>query len=89
MVQKWPNDGSSHISHLREREREIISLYYQQELTMKQIAERMNIDESRVSQLHSAALARLKGTVKSLLHPRQAHKTPTPATLSMSVGAGV
>jgi RNA polymerase sigma factor for flagellar operon FliA len=77
------------LSHLREREREIISLYYQQELTMKQIAERMNIDESRVSQLHSAALARLKGTVKSLLHPRQAHKTATPATLSMSVGAGV
>jgi RNA polymerase sigma factor for flagellar operon FliA len=77
------------LSHLREREREIISLYYQQELTMKQIAERMDIDESRVSQLHSAALARLKGCVKSLLHPRPAHKAYAPATISMAVGGGV
>jgi RNA polymerase sigma factor for flagellar operon FliA len=77
------------LSHLRERERELITLYYQQELTMKQIAERMNVDESRVSQLHSAALARLKASVKSILRPRQAHKASAPATLSMAVGAGV
>ena len=89
MVQKRPNDGSSHITHLREREREIISLYYQQELTMKQIAERMNIDESRVSQLHSAALARLKASLKSLLRPRPNFKASAPAALSMAVGGGV
>jgi RNA polymerase sigma factor for flagellar operon FliA len=77
------------ISHLREREREIINLYYQQELTMKQIAERMKVDESRVSQLHSAALARLKTIVNSILHPRQAKKTHGASTLSMAVGAGV
>ncbi len=77
------------LSHLREREREIITLYYQQELTMKQIGERMKIDESRVSQLHSAALARLKGSVKSLLHPRQGSKSPARAAFSMAVGAGV
>jgi len=76
------------LSHLRERERQIINLYYQQELTMKQIAVRMNVDESRVSQLHSAALARLKASVNSLLHPRQS-KASAPATLSMSVGGGV
>jgi len=77
------------LSHLREREREIISLYYQQEMTMKQIAERMNIDESRVSQLHSAALARLRGSVKSFLRPRPRHEASAPATLSMAVGGGV
>ena len=77
------------LSHLRERERQIITLYYQQELTMKQIAERINVDESRVSQLHSAALARLKATVNSLQHPRQANKANGTATLSMAVGAGV
>jgi RNA polymerase sigma factor for flagellar operon FliA len=77
------------LSHLREREREIISLYYVHELTMKQIAGRMSIDESRVSQLHSAALARLRGSMKSLLRPRPDYKATAPATLSMSIGAGV
>jgi len=77
------------LSHLREREREIINLYYHQELTMKQIAGRMNIDESRVSQLHSAALARLRAGMKSLLHPRLAQNAPAPAELSMTVGSGM
>ena len=76
------------MGYLREREREIITLYYQQELTMKQIAERMNIDESRVSQLHSAAVARLKASVSALLHPRPATvKTPVNAPRSMAAGA--
>jgi DNA-directed RNA polymerase sigma subunit (sigma70/sigma32) len=35
---------------------------------MKQIAERLNVNESRVSQLHSAALSRLKTQVQALLH---------------------
>lgn len=30
MVQKWPNDGSSHISRLQERQRQIVELYHQQ-----------------------------------------------------------
>src|SRR5271157_632320 len=76
------------LSHLRERERQIITLYYEQELTMKQIADRLNVDESRVSQLHSAALVRLKASVDSLLHPRHATTSGT-ATLSKAVGAGV
>ena len=76
------------LSHLRERERQIINLYYEQELTMKQIADRMNIDESRVSQVHSAALARLKASVNALLHPRQSRTSAAP-TLSMSVGGGI
>jgi RNA polymerase sigma factor for flagellar operon FliA len=58
------------LARLRERERQIIDLYYQQELTMKQIAERLHVDESRVSQLHSAALMRLKASVAALLAPR-------------------
>lgn len=73
------------LSHLRERERQIISLYYQRELTMKQIAESLNIDESRVSQLHSAALTRLKGSVNSILHPSPArHATSAPASVARS-----
>ena len=52
-----------------EREREILSLYYEQDLTMKQIGDRLGIDESRVSQIHSAALNRLRSRVQTLLRP--------------------
>lgn len=76
------------LSHLRERDRQIMTLYYQQDLTMKQIAEQLNLDESRISQLHSAALARLKASINSILHPQPANKLPTPAPLPKALGAG-
>jgi RNA polymerase sigma factor FliA len=47
------------IQQLNERHRQVILLYYQQHLTMKQIAEVFNITEPRVSQLHAAALFNL------------------------------
>lgn len=47
------------ILKLPEKHRRIIVMYYQKELTMKQIAEALEITESRVSQLHAAALAKL------------------------------
>jgi RNA polymerase sigma factor for flagellar operon FliA len=47
------------IQQLNEKQRQIIILYYQQQLTMKQIAEVFNITESRVSQLHASALFNL------------------------------
>ena len=47
------------IQHLSDRQRQIIILYYQQELTMKQIAEVFEITEPRVSQLHAKALFNL------------------------------
>jgi RNA polymerase sigma factor for flagellar operon FliA len=73
------------LSHLRERERQIITLYYHQELTMKQIAERLEVDESRISQLHSAAVARLKAAVESHLQSRRA---ATSGTVALSKAAG-
>ncbi len=60
---------------LPERERLIISLYYEQAKTMKQIAAQLGVDESRVSQLHTAALARLRTRVNRILRGPQ----PTPA----------
>jgi len=47
------------IARLNKRQRQIIILYYQQELTMKQIAEVFGITEPRVSQLHASALFKL------------------------------
>jgi RNA polymerase sigma factor FliA len=75
------------LSRLRDREREIITLFYRHGLTMKQIAVRMQVDASRVSQIHSLALARLKASVDSVLSPRQA-KVSVSRSLSMAAGAG-
>ncbi len=47
------------IQQLPQKHRQVILLYYQQHLTMKQIAEIMEITESRVSQLHASALFNL------------------------------
>jgi RNA polymerase sigma factor for flagellar operon FliA len=47
------------IQQLSERRRQIILLYYQQCLTMKQIADALKITEARVSQLHASALFNL------------------------------
>jgi len=57
---------------LTAREQLILSLYYARENTMKQIGAKLKIDESRVSQLHSAALDRLRTAAEPLLrasHP--------------------
>jgi hypothetical protein len=54
---------------------------------MKQIADRLNVDESRVSQLHSAALVRLKSAVESMLRPPHTIPSEVTATLSMAAGS--
>jgi hypothetical protein len=48
---------------------------------------RMHVDASRVSQIHSVALGRLKAIVDSALNPRQA-KVSESRPLSMAAGAG-
>jgi len=48
------------VSQLSEREQLILSLYYDGELTMKEIAEVMGIVVSRVSQIHSGSLQKLR-----------------------------
>jgi RNA polymerase sigma factor for flagellar operon FliA len=50
--------------NLPEKQRQIILLYYHRELTMKQIAEAMELTESRISQLHAAALFKLSIQMK-------------------------
>ena len=59
------------LSGLAERDRRLMALYYEHDLTMKQVGEILGIDESRVSQIHSAVLARLKTRVRSLVHATQ------------------
>jgi len=54
------NSLSQEIEKLPEKERMVISLYYVDELTMKEIGKVLNITESRVSQIHSAVILRLR-----------------------------
>jgi RNA polymerase sigma factor FliA len=53
------------ITQLPEREQQVLALYYQEELTMKEVGAVLGVGESRVSQIHSIAIARLR----SLLSP--------------------
>jgi RNA polymerase sigma factor for flagellar operon FliA len=53
------------IDGLPEKERLVISLYYYDELTYKEIASVMEISESRISQLHSKAIMKLKTKIKT------------------------
>lgn len=52
---------SEAIDWLPERERLVISLYYYEELTLKEIGHVLEVSESRVSQIHTQALLRLRG----------------------------
>ena len=59
------------INKLSEKERLVISLYYFEDLTLKEISSIMKVSESRVSQIHSKAVLKLQsrlGTYKSLLY---------------------
>lgn len=49
------------IAHLPEKEQLVVSLYYYEGLTAKEISEVMGLSVSRISQLHSKALLRLRG----------------------------
>jgi RNA polymerase sigma factor for flagellar operon FliA len=53
------------ISRLPEREKLVITLYYYEELTLREIGEVLGVTESRVSQLHTKAILRLKARLSS------------------------
>lgn len=52
------------IDSLPERERLLMGMHYEQEMNLKEIGEVMGVSESRVSQLHSQAVARLRSRLK-------------------------
>lgn len=54
------------IEELPEKEKLVISLYYMDELTMKETGKVLGITESRVSQLHSKAITRLRAKLRKI-----------------------
>ena len=68
------------VSELPQREQEVLALYHYQELTMKEIAIVLGIGESRVSQLHTQALPRLRARICELM------QKSVPTCLSESSG---
>lgn len=52
---------SGSIEKLSEKEKLVVALYYREELTLKEIAAVMKLSESRISQIHSQAILRLRG----------------------------
>jgi RNA polymerase sigma factor for flagellar operon FliA len=55
------------INHLSEQERLVVALYYYEEMTLKEIGMALRISESRVSQIHTKAILRLKGRLHRAL----------------------
>lgn len=55
------------IDSLPERERLVMSLYYDEELNLRETGEVLGVSESRVCQIHSQALLRLKARVSQMI----------------------
>ena len=53
------------MSSLPKRHQEVITLYYERDMNMKQIGAVLGVNESRVSQIHKSALARMQSALQS------------------------
>src|SRR5437879_10956899 len=69
------------IRELPEKEQQVLSLYYFEELTMKEVGAVLGIGESRVSQIHSLAVVRLRSRLGELM------STTKPAARAAEAGS--
>ncbi|HVW03387.1 MAG TPA: RNA polymerase sigma factor FliA [Vicinamibacterales bacterium] len=61
------------LAQLPERERQILALSYEEELTLAEIGQVIGVGESRVSQLRTQAVSRLRSMMQEWLRPVEAH----------------
>lgn len=68
------------LRRLPERQQLLLSLYYVEELTMREIGEVLSVSESRVSQLHAQAVMNLRALLETAgyIETRTAHPVPAP-----------
>lgn len=64
-MQKYREALIEAIDHLPERERLVMSLYYDKELNLREIGQVLGVSESRVCQIHAQAVIRLQTKLKS------------------------
>ena len=55
------------LEFLTEKERKVIELYYYEELTLKEISKVLGVSESRISQLHTKALSKMRKKMGSYM----------------------
>jgi RNA polymerase sigma factor for flagellar operon FliA len=58
---------SEAVESLKEKEKIVVSLYFYEDLTLKEIGEVLGVSESRVSQILSSAITRIRGYLRSKL----------------------
>jgi RNA polymerase sigma factor for flagellar operon FliA len=63
------------ISELSEKERQVLALYYFEELTMKEVGTTLGVGESRISQIHSMAVFRLRARMAELTTVKEVKKS--------------
>jgi len=66
------------INQLADKDQLVLALYYQEELTLKEIGKIMDISESRVCQLHARAIKRLKSILEEMSDERNDQSTGGP-----------
>ena len=67
------------IEELPEKERLVLTLYYYEELTMREIGLTLGVVESRVSQIHSGAVRRLRSALGQPAHRADGQARHSPA----------
>ena len=53
---------------LTEKEKKVILLYYYDEMTLKEISKILEVSESRVSQLHTKAIGKMRGSMGAYMN---------------------
>jgi len=59
------------VAELPEKERQVLALYYYEELTMKEVGSVMGVGESRVSQIHTMAVIRRRARLQELMNAKR------------------
>ncbi|MDH5552986.1 MAG: sigma-70 family RNA polymerase sigma factor, partial [Nitrosomonas sp.] len=54
------------IDNLPPREKQVMGMHYEQEMNLREIGEVMGVSESRVCQLHTQAVSRLRSRMRSI-----------------------
>jgi RNA polymerase sigma factor for flagellar operon FliA len=71
------------LEDLDEKQKQVVTRYYLEELTMKEVGVVLGVGESRVSQIHSSAMVRLRARLAELLRSRTHIPVAAPARKSV------